>query len=181
MRELDGGEPPQLLLNLDGVAGSGKTYTFPKISARLQELAAQAGRRNPVFRTASTGIVAFDIGKTLHSLLRLPVRSGEKGMSPATLQSLQLLFQDCRFLIIDEKSMIGLKTFSLIDNRLRAIFPASSHLPFGGLNILLCGDFFQLPPVGAKPLYSAQMVGVDNINGQRLYRAFDRTHRLTKS
>ncbi len=76
--------------------------------------------------------------------------------------------------------MIGLKTLSLVDNRLRAIFPASSHLPFGGLNILLCGDFFQLPPVGAKPLYAVQGVGADTINGQQLYRAFDRTLRLTE-
>ena len=41
---------------------------------------------------------------------------------------------------MDEKSMIGLETLSLVDNHLRTIFPASSHLPFGALKILLCGD-----------------------------------------
>ena len=38
--------------------------------------------------------------------------------------------------------MINLKTFLLIDDRLRAIFPASLDKPFGGLNVLLYGDFF---------------------------------------
>jgi hypothetical protein len=43
--------------------------------------------------------------------------------------------------MIDEKSMTNLKTLSLIDDRLRAILPASSDRPFGGLNVLLGGDF----------------------------------------
>ena len=131
--------PPQLLLNIDGVAGSGKTFTLLKTCARIQELALERGKRNPVFRAAPTGIAAFNIvGKTLHSLLRLPIKGKKSDLSIATLQSLQGLFRDCRFLIIDEKSMIDLKTLSLIDDQLRAIFPASSDQPFGGLNVLLC-------------------------------------------
>ena len=147
--------PSQLLLNVDGVAGSGKTLTLLKTCARLQELSAEAGLQNPVFRTALTGIAAFNIlGKTLHSLLRLPVKGKKADLSLATLQSLQSLFRHCRFLVVDEKSMIDVKTLSLVDDRLGAIFPTTSNRPFGGLNVLLCGNFFQLPPVGGKPLYS---------------------------
>src|SRR6202008_1326620 len=99
--------PSQLLLNIDGVAGSGKTFTLLKACAQIQELALQAGKQNPVFRAAPTGIAAFNIvGKTLHSLLRLPVKGKKSDLSLATLQSLQALFRECRFLIIDEKSMI---------------------------------------------------------------------------
>ena len=102
---------------MDGVAGSGKTFVLLKTYARLQELAQQAGKQNPVFRAAPTGIAAFNIvGKTIHSLLRLPVKGRKSDISVATLQSLQALFQDCRFLIIDEKSIIDIKTLSLIDN-----------------------------------------------------------------
>jgi hypothetical protein len=50
--------------------------------------------------------------------------------------------------------MIDIKTLSLIDDRLRAIFPASSDQPFGGLNVLLYGDFFQLPLVSGKALFA---------------------------
>ena len=81
--------PSQLLLNVDGVAGSGKTFTLLKTCARIQELAREAGKQNPVFRAAPTGIAAFNIiGKTLHSLLRLPVKGKKSDLSVATLQSL---------------------------------------------------------------------------------------------
>ena len=101
-------------------------------------------------------------------------------LSTATLQSLQAMFRDCRFLMIDEKSMIDLKMLSLIDDRLRVILPATSHLPFGGMNVLISGDFYQLPPVGGKPLYSLRASHVDEIKGQQLYRAFNKTIRLTQ-
>src|SRR3981081_1663269 len=74
--------------------------------------------------------------------------------------------------------MIDIKTLSLIDDRLRAILPATSHLPFGGVNVLLCGDFFQLPHRGVKPLVSLQASHVDASKGHQLYRAFDQTIRL---
>ena len=171
--------PSQLLLNVDGVAGSGKTFTLLKTCARIQELAREAGKPNPVFRAAPTGIAAFNIiGKTLHSLLRLPVKGKKSDLSVATLQALQSLFYDCRFLIIDEKSMIDIKTLSLIDDQLWAILPAHSDQPFGGVNVLLCGDFFQLPPVGGKPLYSLKHSHIDAIKGHQLYQAFNCTIRL---
>ena len=139
---LETGQESQLLLNVDRVAGSGKTYTLLKICSQLQELVSTAGRENPVFRAAPTGIAVFNIvGKTLHSLLQLPVRSTAAELSTATLQSLQASFQSCRYLIINEKSMIDLNTLSLIDDRLRAIFPGTDQI-FRGLNILLYGDFF---------------------------------------
>jgi ATP-dependent DNA helicase PIF1 len=76
--------------------------------------------------------------------------------------------------------MIDLRTLSLIDDRLRAIFPATADAPFAGLNLLLCGDFFQLPPVGGQPLFSTKQSYVEAIKGRSLYQAFDRTIRLTQ-
>ncbi|KAJ8063299.1 hypothetical protein OCU04_008529 [Sclerotinia nivalis] len=62
IQELDLFEPVprQLLLNVDSVAGSGKTFTLLKICARLQDLAQEAGRENPVFRAAPTGIAVYN-------------------------------------------------------------------------------------------------------------------------
>ena len=87
--------PGQLLLNIDSVAGSGKTFILLKTCIQIQEFAIEAGKQNPIFRAARTGIAAFSIvGKTLHSLLRLPVKGKRSDLSLATLQSLQALFQE---------------------------------------------------------------------------------------
>ena len=149
--------------------------------ARLQELAERSGKGNPVVRAAPTGVAAFNIvGRTLHSLFRLPVKQKATDLSTATVQSLQAQFRDIRFVIIDEKSMIDLKTLSIIDDRLRQIFPDETGYAFGGLNVLLCGDFAQLPPVNGRPLYTTKPTGPVAIKGQGLYRLFDRTIRLTE-
>ena len=84
--ELASRSPPQLLLQVDGVAGSGKTFVLLKICARIQELASKVGKQTPVFRTAPTGIAAFNIlGRTLHALLRLPVKGKKSNLSIAML------------------------------------------------------------------------------------------------
>jgi hypothetical protein len=59
--------------------------------------------------------------------------------------------------------MIDLKTLSLIDDQLRAIFPAVRTSLWGGVNVLLCGDFFQLPPVAGKALFARSPTEVDAI------------------
>jgi ATP-dependent DNA helicase PIF1 len=174
-------EPSQLLLHINGAGGVKKTVTLLRACARLQELAVINRKQNPIFRSPPTGIAVYAIsGKTLHSLLRLLIRGKMSDLSIATLQSSQALFRDCHFLMVDEKSMIDLKMFSLVDDRLQAIFPATSHQLFGDINILICGDFFQLLPVGGKPLYTLRSSNVNEIKGRQLYRAFNKTIRLTE-
>jgi hypothetical protein len=46
-----------------------------------------------------------------------------------------------KYLVIDEKSMISLKTMSFIDSRLHQIFPSSNE-PFGGVSLILMGNFY---------------------------------------
>ncbi len=85
-----------------------------------------------------------------------------------------------RFLIINEKSIVDIKSLSLIDDRLRVIFPYRSDESFGGINILLYSDFFQLPPVGGQAMFSTAVKGPEAIKGQQLYRSFACTVRLTQ-
>ena len=172
----------QLLLHIDGSAGTGKSYLIDMTSTYLFDMAQRNGHQDPVIRAAPTGVAAFGIqGQTLHRLLRLPVRKRFEPLSNSVLLSLQLLYASCRYLIIDEKSMIGLPQLYYIDSRLRQIFPAHSDTPFGGLNIIMCGDFYQLPPVGMSPLYDIKpAVKAEIIQAQSLYQCFDRTIQLTR-
>jgi len=117
----------------------------------------------------------------IHSLLHLPVKKSFAPLFPTTLSSLQDKFKDCEFLIIDEKSMIGLRTLHQISQRLRQIYPARQDEWFSGLNILLCGDFFQLPPVLERALYQTVIPSAspEYHQGRRAYESFTTTVVLT--
>ncbi|KID81188.1 ATP-dependent DNA helicase PIF1 [Metarhizium guizhouense ARSEF 977] len=123
-------------------------------------MATIAGVRNPVLRAAPTGIAAHNFyGRTLHSLFKVPVKISPQGLcqklSRSNLCSLQAVFKHCKYLIIVEKSMIGIKLLGLLDQRLREIFPARQDEMYAGINIFVCGDFHQLPPIGATQAYRA--------------------------
>jgi hypothetical protein len=76
--------------------------------------------------------------------------------------------------------MIGIKFLGLLDQRLREIFPAYQDEMYTGINIFLCGDFYQLPPIGAIVIYSdlPNTRNADFLTGQQAYRALDITIRL---
>ena len=177
-----GRTPVQLLMHIDGPAGTGKSYLIDMISTYLFDMAEQHGQLDPVLRAAPTGVAAFGIqGQTLHRLLRLPVRKPFESLSNSVLLSLQQLFQQCHYLIVDEKSMIGLPELYQIDVRLKQIFPNHSDEPFRGMNVLLCGDFYQLPPVGASPLYDTRpAVKIELTAAKELYQWFDETVQLAQ-
>ncbi|KAM4058148.1 PIF1-like helicase [Hirsutella rhossiliensis] len=153
----------QLLLHVDGGGGTGKSYLINLLSAHLQ---AASGGRGRLFGISGT---------TLHSLLHLPINKDFKPLSAIDKAQLQKKLKDVKYLIVDEKSMLGLRQLSWIDDRLREAFPNRNEEFFGGLNILLVGDFFQLPPVLQKPLYYDKEVQGVEIKGRNAYRRFDKT------
>ena len=107
---------------------------------------------------APTGCAAFNVrGNTLHSLLQLPVPTNQANPAPdldgAQLTRLQLTLKNCNMLAIDEKSMVSSLRLHQIDQRLRQAKPEKAKEPFGGISIMLMGDFAQLPPVMEKALF----------------------------
>jgi hypothetical protein len=142
-------EVKPLLLNIDGRAGTGKSFVIQVLSARLSAL---DGHPDIIMRVAPTGAAAFGIsGSMAHSLLKLPINKPIDILGPGPAISLQTKLQNTKYLIIDEKSMISLKTLAHIDARLQQA--KANALDFGGVSFLLFGDFWQLPPVNAKALY----------------------------
>ncbi len=157
----DNAKPVHMIVS--GTAGTGKTYL---ISAVKQVLGAHC------IVTATTGIAAFSInGQTLHSAAQLPIRE-YRDLQGDSLQRLQLRLEGKRFLIVDEMSMIGHKMLSSLDNRLRA-GTGKEDIPFGGMSVILMGDFGQLPPVGDKPMYVTGNGSVVSDHGHSLYLMFD--------
>ena len=156
-RILAGEDPPPFRLNIDGTAGTGKSYLIDAITKKLNEMAREHGHRSPIIRVAPTGIAAFNIhGSTLHQALCLPVR-GLSNLTPQQLLILQSRFKPIKFIILDEKSMVGRRLLSRMDTRLRDVFPDCQNEYFGDCCLLMFGDFGQLPPVGDIPLFDLQI------------------------
>jgi ATP-dependent DNA helicase PIF1 len=114
-------------LFLTGGAGTGKSFTLQQIIAAAKRT--YAHRPGAVAVVAPTGVAAVQVeGTTIHSWRHVQV------------------------LIIDEISMVPDWLLDLLDRMGRETPSSSSNgksksKPFGGIQVILCGDFLQLPPV----------------------------------
>ena len=134
---------------LTGSAGSGKTY----LASKFAETAPDA------VLTATTGVAALNIGgETIHRFLGIGIssRQEEAGKIMAKWEKIKWssapwdvsrwqTIQHLKTLIVDEVSMLRRDQFELIDIVLSYV--KDNPLPFGGIQVVLVGDFFQLPPV----------------------------------
>lgn len=129
-----------------GEPGSGKTHTINEYVAYLR-----ARGIEPAI-TASTGIAATHIGgMTIHSWSGIGIKTtlGRSDLQAIALSKpIAKRVRRAKVLIIDEVSMLAAETLSMVDAVCREIKERSE--PFGGLQIVLVGDFFQLPPI-VKP------------------------------
>lgn len=137
-----------------GSAGTGKSYLLRKLIILLQE---KHGRRK-VGITSTSGIGAEVVGgNTLHSFLGIGLDSNFTAeMLLDRILSVHSSYarrnwRRIRVLVIDEISMLDGELFDKLESMARKI--RGNNQPFGGLQLVLAGDFCQLPPVGKSPRY----------------------------
>ncbi|MEK7631076.1 MAG: AAA family ATPase [Patescibacteria group bacterium] len=128
---------------ITGEPGSGKSYLIGQYIGYLREHGIE-----PAI-TASTGIAATHIGgMTIHSWSGLGIRDALTDYDLDFLTQKEKLVERARkthVLIIDEISMLDAHTLGMIDTILRAL--RRNPAPFGGMQVIFVGDFFQLPPI----------------------------------
>ena len=133
---------------LTGAAGSGKTYLLEKFGNW-----AKSNNKN-VAMTATTGIAATNInGKTIHNYSNLGISGRDILENEAELirlaNGMRLHYRNAvmntNILVIDEISMLHDYQLNAVDKIIRTV--RNNDSPFGGLQVVLCGDFFQLPPI----------------------------------
>jgi len=135
---------------LTGEPGSGKTYTVNQYIQYLRDFGIEPAV------TASTGIAATHLnGLTIHSFCGIGIKDK---LTRADLEKITKVsyitkrLKKANVLIIDEISMLEAKTFDLVDLICREVRQTAA--PFGGLQVIVSGDFFQLPPIskgGGEP------------------------------
>lgn len=123
-------------LFITGRAGAGK-------SVLLRHFRENTRRKTVV--AAPTGIAALNVrGQTIHSLFKLPPQLFRKG-SLSHNSRLYSLLKRIECIVIDEISMVRADLLDAIDERLRKA--NENDAPFGGVQIIMFGDVYQLPPV----------------------------------
>lgn len=137
---------------LSGAAGVGKSYVLSRIIKRLRD----DGKRIGI--TSSTGISAVLIGgRTIHSFLGIGIGNGSaESLAYKVMTRNRIVYQKLRRLdviIIDEISMIDSEMFDKISNFLKIV--RNDNRAFGGLEIIISGDFCQLKSV-VGDLYAFQ-------------------------
>jgi hypothetical protein len=130
---------------LTGAGGTGKSTFLRKIHEEI---------RKRMVVGAPTSIAAINVGgSTLHSLFQIPqdlLQKKAAGNYAPRLQAFsgekRALLEAVELLVIDEISMVRADVFEAVDEILRLV-RSKPDMPFGGVQLLLMGDLYQLPPV----------------------------------
>lgn len=132
---------------LTGKAGTGKSTVLREFRNRNQK---------STLYVAPTGIAAVNIeGQTIHSCFQ--IKPGMMSdLEPLSSKRRYRILKNTEVIVIDEISMVRSDLLAAVDARMRQISNGLDHdKPFGGRQVIVVGDFFQLPPViDTATLYS---------------------------
>ena len=161
---------------ITGKAGTGKSYLLRFFRKHTKK---------KTLYTAPTGIAALNIeGVTLHSVFGFDNLIEGKPLKLGANQS--ELFKKLDTLIIDEISMVRVDVLERIDKILKIV--NENTMPFGGKQVILFGDLFQLPPVANREETQCLTSKYGNIfffnsyafrNGQFIFKELNEIHRQT--
>ena len=160
---------------ITGRAGTGKSY--------LLNFFVGNSRKNVVV-VAPTGVAAINVGgQTIHSFFRIPVRTPISKDELVPGSSRRDLYRALDTVVIDEVSMVRSDIMDAIDYVLRVA--NDTNLPFGGKQVLMFGDLYQLPPVaqpqvkrylddvfGGVFFFNAPVIGACNLEVHELTHVF---------
>jgi hypothetical protein len=154
--------PP--LVCMVGEGGTGKSEVIKAVT----HFASAWGLRAHLAITAPTGAAAVLIGgSTVHSFAGINVYAKTTKENVTSAQQADDPTASIVLLIIDEVSLVSAEFLGKLSSTLQR--KRNNTSPFGGLAVLFCGDFYQLPPVSGLPLYdtsdAAVAAGVDAQTG----------------
>jgi len=175
---LDGADPPPLRMVLYGEGGTGKSRVIQTVTDAFEA----RGSKHILVKAAYTGVAASLVdGKTTHVIAGISVHS-KGSVKDEAKKKLQEFWREVRYLIIDEFSMLSRSFLATLSRNITIGLEGSPHArdghSFGGLNVVLCGDLHQFPPVAcakSEALYHPVNLAKDSDDakiGRRIYEEF---------
>ena len=191
--------PPALRLLLLGTAGTGKTHTA---NVGITEVRLLLHSYDSVLTMAFTGVAAANLGtgsRTIDSVFHTNRADAVEDLTGDALDTLVSDLESVELLVIDEISTCGAAALEVVSRRMQQVArvlwrrrlrcpPPDEMGPFGGIGVLLMGDFAQLPPV----LSTSLMAGMPLIEsggaaarsmalaGRQVFNAFEDVIRLRR-
>lgn len=171
---------------LTGPGGVGKSYYINKLKDEYRQkyyedyTDEKEGNRYHFCVTSTTGVSAFNLGaQTIHSFSGIgilkPYDTIDSVMKRVKkMKTTRERIQSCRILVIDEISMLGTSYFEMLDQVFRKI--KNTPLLFGGIQVILTGDFLQLPPINDKFCFQSELwtqLELKTIYLTKMYRVND--------
>ena len=138
-------------LYIGGEAGTGKSFLLKLMIEAVKLLPKHSGQDldKPHFITlAPTGVAAYLVnGTTIESGLGIQPQKKRsfQTTNPSKNSNLRFLYEDLQLIFLDEVSMTGSDMLARINFRMQEIMGNSNFM--GGVSMVCCGDFGQLPPV----------------------------------
>lgn len=140
-------------LFITGPGGVGKTrliHTFVDYTYKNAKTTDNVDKMIAVCAMTGTASLLLNCkARTLHSWSGLKLAKGDKATIISNVlrnRNAKAVWKSCKILIVDEVSMMSVKIFELCEEIARIV--RRSSRPFGGIQVIFTGDFFQLPPVG---------------------------------
>jgi len=126
---------------LTGKAGTGKSFVTELFTEWAEE------NKKKILICAPTGIAALNIGgSTIHRAFGIPIDYVKSSAHLGTRKEIMEVLASADILLVDEVSMLRADVFSHVEYKLRdSVF--DSNAPFADKQIIVVGDFYQLPPV----------------------------------
>jgi hypothetical protein len=176
---LSGKKCTPLRMIIHGEGGTGKS----KVLQSVTEAFRQHGAHHMLLKAAYTGVAASLIdGKTTHVIagvsLSSGLPSGEKTLSDEAKAKLEMFWKPIKYLFVDEMSMLAKDFFALLSRNASIGKRDLDNSSFGGINVVILGDFHQFPPVARSiqdALYYPSNVETDSLQsqiGRSIYEEF---------
>jgi len=175
---LNGVDPPPLRMILYGEGGTGKSRVIQTVTDAFEA----RGSKHLLVKAAYTGVAASLVdGKTTHVIAGLSLHS-KGSVKDGAKKKLQEFWREIRYLIVDEFSMLSRSFLATLSRNIAIGLEGASYSrdghSFGGLNVILCGDLHQFPPVAcakSEALYHPVNLAKDSDDakiGRRIYEEF---------